>query len=68
MKTEKSNLPETEELNIGVVMRCYYDDDWCSGKVMPVNTFHKYLCERCSKENDSIAEDSLDHDFSISQR
>ena len=51
------------------VRRCYYNDDWCKGKIIPVNSFHKYLCERCAKENDSISDDCGDiHDFSISKR
>ena len=63
-----SKKNETKPLKQRAVRRCYYNDDWCNGKVIAVNTFHKYLCERCAKENDSIKDDVLDHDFSIGDR
>ena len=48
--------------------RCYYNDNYCKGEIIEVNSFHKHLCERCAKENDSIEDEVLDHDFSISEK
>ena len=63
-----SKKNKTKPLKQRAVRRCYYDDDLCEGKVLSVHTFHKYLCERCLKETNSIKDDVLDHDFSIGDR
>ena len=47
---------------------CYYNDNWCRGKVIPVNSFHGHLCKRCAREVGSIKDEPLDHDFSINER
>ena len=43
-----------------LVMRCYYDDNLCGGKIMQVGSFKKYLCEKCKKEDDSVCDEPLD--------
>lgn len=58
---------KTKPLKKRAVKRCYYNDDRCKGKVIAVNSFHKYLCECCLKEYGSINDEVLDHDFSISE-
>lgn len=35
-------------------MKCYYDDNLCEGKVIEVNSFKKYLCEKCAKVDNEI--------------
>lgn len=39
--------------------KCYYNDDLCSGKIVEVNSFKRYLCEKCKKEEDSIGDDEI---------
>lgn len=43
--------------------RCYYNDELCEGKIIPVDSFKRYLCEKCAKEDNSIEDEPLDHDF-----
>ena len=46
-------------------VRCYYNDSICKGKVIRVNSFKKFLCEKCAEEDGGITDEVLDHDFNI---
>ena len=45
--------------------RCYYNDAFCEGEIVPVNSFKKYLCLKCAKEDNGMTEEVLDHDFNV---
>lgn len=59
---------KTKALNKAHVRNCYYDDNLCKGKIVPVNSFKEYLCEKCAEEDNSIIDEPLDHDFSIGEK
>lgn len=46
---------------------CYYDGEGtCEGEIFFNYRFGEYLCETCSKVEDGISGEVLDHDFSVS--
>ena len=50
------------------VIQCYYNDDYCLGNVVEVNTHHGYLCEKCAKETESYPDEPVDIDYSFNNR
>lgn len=53
-KKKVNTIHETKVLNKAPAKQCYYDDNLCSGKIVRVNCFKEYLCEKCAKEEASI--------------
>jgi len=39
---------------------CYYNDEWCEGKIIYVGGFKEYLCERCKKGEDETPDDPVE--------
>jgi hypothetical protein len=66
--TKAKIKPRNPALRKTAVRRCYYDDNLCEGEVISVRGFKKYLCKKCAKEDESITDEILDHDFSIGDR